>query len=47
MENKNYQAPLSEEILLRTEGIVCASDLPTDSLQGLEGWTTDTEGSWD
>ena len=47
MKTKNYLTPLSEEILLRTEGVVCASDLETDSSTGLEGWTTDSEGSWD
>ncbi len=30
MKTKNDLTPLSEEILLRTEGVVCASDLDTD-----------------
>lgn len=49
MKTKNYQIPLCEEILLAGESVICASVLLllTDSSQGLEGWTTDLEGSWD
>lgn len=46
MKKTIYLAPAVEEVLL-TGGVFCASDLPTDSSQGLEGWTTDSEGSWD
>ena len=48
MKTNNYQIPLCEEILLAGEGVICASFLLlTDLSQGLEGWTTDSEGSWD
>ena len=46
MKKTIYLAPAAEEVLL-TVGVICASDLPTDSSQGLEGWIEDTPGSWD
>lgn len=46
MKKTIYVAPAAEEVLL-TVGVICATDLPTDTTDGLEEWETLSEGSWD
>ncbi len=41
-----YEQPLSQQIELQQEQLICASDLTSDETQGLEGFVIDTEGLW-
>lgn len=46
MKKEMYMQPLSEVMELLHEQLICASNLNTDSSDGLEGFTVDSPGSW-
>ncbi|MBP3202964.1 MAG: hypothetical protein J6M31_05080 [Bacteroidales bacterium] len=45
MKKEKYLQPLSEELMLHAEQMICASGLNAGD-GGIEGWTEDGPGSW-
>ena len=46
MKRKMYLQPETELLVIAQDRNFCASNLNTESTDGIEGWTFDDEGEW-